>query len=164
MSPCPSWTRPFRSLFAEHSGKKFPRLWRAEVASTFACGGPRRAIFLALIFDAHLWSPAQQAAAAAVAATDPGARPHPPRSRPRQCHVRQQPGGQERRGAAMECAPRSILIDSFSAAASMASTAIKAAGGVKPLPCRAVCVCACCVCRPDLPAAAPSVPLGTQNV
>ena len=58
--------------------------------------------------------------------------------------------------------PRSILTDSFSAAASMASTAIKAAGGVKPLPCW--CVCACCVCRPDLPAAAPSAPLGTQNV
>ena len=46
----------------------------------------------------------------------------------------------------MECAPRSILIDSFSAAASMASTAIKAAGGVKPLPCRRLCVCVRVVC------------------
>ena len=92
-------------------GKKFFACGALNSSSPIACGGPGRAIFQGANFAEAFSAPtssrrSERAAAAAATVAVAVVRPHPPRSRPRQCHVRQQPGGQERCGAAMECAPR----------------------------------------------------------
>ena len=82
--------------FRREQQQFFLRLRRAEGSSytTFACGGPRRADFFGISFRctstlaSGSTSSSSSSSSSSSAATDPGARPHPPRSRPGR-HVRQ---------------------------------------------------------------------------